>query len=49
MPVVMGLPKSPKENPENYRDPKSLGMEFEEVEITTTDNIKLRGWFVKTQ
>jgi hypothetical protein len=32
-----------KDNPFRYRDPKERDMKSKEIEITTVDNIKLRG------
>jgi fermentation-respiration switch protein FrsA (DUF1100 family) len=37
----------PNMNPQGYRDPSELSLDYEEVKINTSDNIKLHGWFVK--
>ncbi|KRW99830.1 hypothetical protein PPERSA_10949 [Pseudocohnilembus persalinus] len=47
IPVVTGLPKSPSENPKPYRNPTDFGLEYENVYIKTSDNLKLHGWFIK--
>ena len=44
--VVPNLPKSPKENPPNYRNPSNFKLQFEDVTIDSTDNLKIRGWLV---
>lgn len=40
------MSRYPHENPKNFRDPKAQGLDFEDVNITTSDNIQLHGWFV---
>lgn len=42
--VVPDLPLSPKENPQGYRHPSEQGVNAENVEIATSDHLKLRGW-----
>ena len=37
----------PESNPKNYRNPSERNMLYEEVSITTSDNLVLKGWFIK--
>lgn len=39
------MPRSPKENPKGYRHPGEINLNYEDVEIKTSDGIILRGWF----
>ncbi len=34
---------------QHYRDPAKIGLTFEDVYFTTTDNLKLHGWFLPAQ
>lgn len=38
--------RSPSQNPEPYDSPRSFGLAFEDVYLTTEDGIKIHGWFV---
>jgi len=37
----------PNQNPQGYRDPSEMDLAYEDVYITTADNVKLHGWFIK--
>ena len=37
----------PENNPKTYRNPGERNMSYEEVTITTSDKLKLAGWFIK--
>ena len=37
----------PKDMPSGFRSPKEYGMSYEDVYITTKDNVKLHAWFIK--
>ena len=37
----------PENNPKTYRNPAERSMLYEDVAITTKDNLVLRGWFIK--
>lgn len=39
--------KNPDNMPPGYRNPKELGMNYEDVHITCKDKVVLHGWFVK--
>jgi hypothetical protein len=37
----------PENNPKSYRNPGERSMTYEDVIITTSDKLKLHGWFIK--
>ncbi len=39
--------KYPENNPKTYRNPQERGMTYDDVSVTTTDGMILRGWFLK--
>jgi hypothetical protein len=39
--------KFPENNPKSYRNPGERNMTYDEVQITTKDNLILVGWFIK--
>ena len=39
-------PKRTSENPSPFANPKQQGMDYEDVYITTKDNIKLHAWWI---
>lgn len=39
--------KYPENNPRMYRNPAERNMLYDDVSITTSDNVVLRGWFIK--
>jgi len=39
----------PINNPKGSRNPGEVGLAYEDVHITTKDNLKLHGWFIKNQ
>jgi len=39
-------PKRTSQNPPPYANPKQQGLEYEDVWITTTDNVKLHAWWI---
>lgn len=43
---VPDLPLSPSQNPLPYRNPSNINLNYEDVTIQSTDDIKLRGWLV---
>lgn len=45
--VIPGAGLSPADNPVGYRHPSEQGCESENVEMTTSDGLKLRGWLLK--
>lgn len=36
----------PADNPEGYRNPGDRGMRYKDIEVETSDNVKIRGWFI---
>lgn len=36
-----------KQNPYGYQDPSQQDMPYEELNITTSDKVKLHGWLIK--
>jgi len=41
------MPRSPKENPEKFRNPGEYGIDYDNVKIKTEDNVYIRGWLLK--
>jgi len=39
--------KYPENNPKTYRNPQERNMTYEDVVVTTSDKLKLYGWFIK--
>jgi hypothetical protein len=39
--------KYPENNPRMYRHPGERGMIYDDLSITTSDNLVLKGWFIK--
>lgn len=39
--------KYPENNPPSYRNPAERSMLYDDVSITTSDGLVLRGWFMK--
>lgn len=39
--------KFPENNPKTYRNPGERNMTFDDVSLTTSDKLNLRGWFIK--
>ncbi len=37
----------PENNPRTYRNPSERNMLYEDVKVTTKDNLVLAGWFIK--
>lgn len=37
----------PQNMPPGFRNPKEHGMDYENVEITTKDKVKIHAWFIK--
>lgn len=37
----------PENNPKSYRNPGERNMPYEDVIVTTSDGLKLAGWFIK--
>ncbi|KRX02452.1 hypothetical protein PPERSA_10069 [Pseudocohnilembus persalinus] len=46
-PTIPGLPKLSEENGYPYRNPKDKNLDYKDIEVTTEDNVKIRGWFIK--
>lgn len=38
--------KRPSDNPEGYRSPAEKGLEFEDVNLTTEDGLRIHCWFI---
>lgn len=38
--------KYPEDNPDPYKSPLQLGLDYQEVSTTTSDGVKLVGWLV---
>ena len=45
--MIPGTERSPAKNFEGYRLPSEQGMFYENVEIKSTNGVKLRGWLIK--
>lgn len=45
-PCVMPGMQTPAQNPEGYRSPKERNLEFEDVHLVTSDDVKLHAWFI---
>jgi len=39
--------KYPENNPKSYRNPGERNMLYDDISVTTADNLILRGWFIK--
>ena len=37
----------PEDNPQGLKNPKDKNMNYEEITITTEDNVRLAGWFIR--
>mmetsp|Transcript_19374 Transcript_19374/g.46551 ORF Transcript_19374/g.46551 Transcript_19374/m.46551 type:complete len:317 (-) Transcript_19374:60-1010(-) len=46
-PVLPNLPRDPAGNPERYREPSEWGMEYDNVQVTASDGVKLHCWFIR--
>lgn len=47
IPEIQGLKKSPDYNPAGYRNPKEHDLPYENINIVTSDGVKLHGWICK--
>lgn len=47
VPCVMPGMQTPANNPEGYRSPAEKGLEFEEVNLRTSDGLKIHAWFIQ--
>ena len=47
LPAPPGLEQYSQNNPYGYRHPSEQGLMSEEVDINTSDNVSLKGWFLK--
>jgi len=45
--VIPDMPHSPSDNPVRFRHPSEQGLDTEDLELVTSDGIKIRGWHVK--
>lgn len=45
--VIPDMPHSPSGNPVRFRHPSEQGLDTEDLELVTSDGIKIRGWHVK--
>lgn len=46
VPAPPGTARSPKDNPDIMRSPSSWNLPFEDVWVTTADNVKIHGWLI---
>lgn len=46
VPCVAPGMQRPRDNPEGMRSPSDRGMEFEDVNLETSDGVKIHGWFM---
>ncbi|EAR95417.2 alpha/beta hydrolase family protein (macronuclear) [Tetrahymena thermophila SB210] len=47
IPVIQGLPKSQDQNQLGMQNPQQIGLDYEDINIKTKDNINLHGWIAK--
>ena len=47
MPAPPGFQQYSQHNPYGYRHPSEQGLISEDILIKTSDNLKLKGWFLK--
>ncbi|KAL4464801.1 hypothetical protein ABPG74_011362 [Tetrahymena malaccensis] len=47
IPVIQGLPKSQDQNQLGMQNPSQIGLDYEDINIVTKDNVKLHGWIAK--
>ncbi|KAL4508029.1 hypothetical protein ABPG72_021402 [Tetrahymena utriculariae] len=47
IPVIQGLPKSQDQNQLGMQNPSQIGLDYEDINILTDDNVKLHGWIAK--
>ena len=38
--------RTPQQNPEGFRSPQDIGMQYEDVYFSTEDGVKLHAWFM---
>ncbi|DBA03096.1 TPA: hypothetical protein N0F65_003343 [Lagenidium giganteum] len=46
-PTIPGAPKLTSDNPAGYRNPGEFSIDYEDVNITTADGVKLHAWLMK--